>query len=127
MTIEAISSNALPTPAGPFSPAVRSGGFIFMSGQVGQDPATGKLVAGGVEAEARQIFRNAATLLDAAGKGLRGRGAGRHLPDRHRRFRGGQCHLRRARSRRLFRRGRRSLRRRFPLGATIEIEFVVEG
>ena len=39
-----------------------------MSGQVGQDPATGKLVAGGVEAEARQIFRNAATLLDAAGK-----------------------------------------------------------
>ena len=68
MTIEAISSNALPTPAGPFSPAVRSGDFIFMSGQVGQDPASGKVVAGGVEAEARQIFRNAATLLDAAGK-----------------------------------------------------------
>jgi 2-iminobutanoate/2-iminopropanoate deaminase len=68
MTIEAISSNALPTPAGPFSPAVRSGDFIFMSGQVGQDPATGKLVAGGIEAEARQIFRNAATLLDAGGK-----------------------------------------------------------
>ena len=68
MTIEAISSNALPTPAGPFSPAVRSGDFIFMSGQVGQDPATGKLVAGGIEAEARQIFRNAATLLDATGK-----------------------------------------------------------
>lgn len=70
MTIEAISSNALPTPAGPFSPAVRSGDFIFMSGQVGQDPATGKVVAGGVEAEARQIFRNAATLLDAVGKGF---------------------------------------------------------
>ena len=68
MGIEAISSDALPPPVGPFSPAVRSGGFIFLSGQVGVDPATGQLVVGGVEAEARQIFRNLATLLDAAGK-----------------------------------------------------------
>lgn len=68
MGIEAISSDALPPPVGPFSPAVRSGGFIFFSGQVGVDPATGQLVEGGVEAEARQIFRNLATLLDAAGK-----------------------------------------------------------
>ena len=68
MGIEAISSDALPPPVGPFSPAVRSGDFIFFSGQVGVDPATGKLVAGGVEAEARQIFRNLATLLEAAGK-----------------------------------------------------------
>ena len=58
----------MPPPVGPFSPAVRSGGFIFFSGQVGVDPATGQLVEGGVEAEARQIFRNLATLLDAAGK-----------------------------------------------------------
>ena len=70
MGIEAISSDALPPPVGPFSPAVRSGGFIFFSGQVGVDPATGQLVEGGVEAEARQIFRNLATLLDAAGKSL---------------------------------------------------------
>ena len=68
MGIEAISSDALPPPVGPFSPAVRSGGFIFFSGQVGADPATGQLVEGGVEAETRQIFRNLATLLDAAGK-----------------------------------------------------------
>ena len=68
MGIEAISSDALPPPVGPFSPAVRSGGFIFFSDQVGVDPATGQLVEGGVEAEARQIFRNLATLLDAAGK-----------------------------------------------------------
>ena len=68
MGIEAISSDALPPPVGPFSPAVRSGGFIFFSGQVGVDPATGQLVEGGVEAETRQIFRNLATLLDAAGK-----------------------------------------------------------
>ena len=68
MGIEAISSDALPPPVGPFSPAVRSGGFIFFSGQVGVDTATGQLVEGGVEAEARQIFRNLATLLDATGK-----------------------------------------------------------
>ena len=68
MGIEAIHSDALPPPVGPFSPAVRSGDFIFFSGQVGVDPATGKLVDGGVEAEARQLFRNLATLLEAAGR-----------------------------------------------------------
>ena len=68
MGIEAISSDRLPPPVGPFSPAVRSGGLIVFSGQVGVDPATGELVAGGVEAEARQIFRNLATLLETAGK-----------------------------------------------------------
>ena len=68
MTIQAIKSDALAPPVGPFSQAIRSGDFIFFSGQVGQDPATGKLVAGGVEAEARQLFRNLATLLEAAVK-----------------------------------------------------------
>jgi len=68
MTINAIQSDRLSPPVGPFSPAIRSGDFIFFSGQVGQDPSTGKLVAGGVEAETRQLFRNLATLLDAANK-----------------------------------------------------------
>lgn len=68
MTIQAIKSDALSPPVGPFSQAIRSGDFIFFSGQVGQDPATGKLIQGGVEAEARQLFKNLATLLEAAGK-----------------------------------------------------------
>lgn len=68
MGIEAISSERLSPPVGPFSPAARSGKLILFSGQVGQEPVTGKLVEGGVEAEARQIFRNLATLLEAAGK-----------------------------------------------------------
>lgn len=68
MTIESVHSEKLAPPAGPFSPAVRSGDFIFFSGQVGQDPSSGKLVEGGLEAQARQLFRNLATLLDAAGK-----------------------------------------------------------
>lgn len=68
MTIEAIRSDKLSPPAGPFSPAIRSGDFIFFSGQVGQDPATGKLAEGGVEAQARQLFRNLAELLEAVDK-----------------------------------------------------------
>ena len=67
MGIEAIRSDRLSPPVGPFSPAVRSGDLILFSGQVGQDPATGKLVEGGVEAEARQLFRNLAALLETAG------------------------------------------------------------
>ena len=68
MTIEAIRSDKLSPPVGPFSPAVRASDFLFFSGQVGQDPATGKVVDGGVEAEARQLFRNLAALLEVAGK-----------------------------------------------------------
>jgi 2-iminobutanoate/2-iminopropanoate deaminase len=66
--IEAVRSDGLSPPVGPFSPAIRAGDFLFFSGQVGQDPATGKLVDGGVEAEARQLFRNLGTLLEAAGR-----------------------------------------------------------
>jgi 2-iminobutanoate/2-iminopropanoate deaminase len=68
MGIEAIRSDSLSPPVGPFSPAVRSAGLVLFSGQVGQDPKTGKLVEGGVEAEARQTFRNLEALLEAAGK-----------------------------------------------------------
>lgn len=68
MTIETIRSEALSPPVGPFSPAVRSGDFLFFSGQVGQDPATGQLAPGGVEAEARQLLRNLEALLGAAGR-----------------------------------------------------------
>jgi 2-iminobutanoate/2-iminopropanoate deaminase len=53
---------------GPFSQAVEAGGFIYFSGQVGQHPATGKLVAGGIEAETERVFRNLSALLKTAGK-----------------------------------------------------------
>jgi len=68
--IEAVLSDKLSPPVGPFSPAIRAGDFLFFSGQVGQDPA-GKLVDGGIEAETRQLFRNLAALLEAAGKSFR--------------------------------------------------------
>jgi len=64
----AIVSTKLAPPAGPFSQAIRIDGFIFFSGQVGQDPATGKLVEGGAVAEAECLFVNLAAALDAAGR-----------------------------------------------------------
>lgn len=57
-------------PVGPFSPMVGAGGFLFISGQVAQDPGTGRLVTGDVEAQTEQIFKNLEQLLRAAGKGL---------------------------------------------------------
>ena len=67
MSLTAIRSDQLAPPVGPFSQAVSTGDLIFLSGQVGLD-ADGRLVAGGVDAEARQIFANLGAVLDAAGK-----------------------------------------------------------
>ncbi len=66
----AVTSPDLTPPVGPFSQAIEVGGFIFFSGQVGQDPTTGKLVAGGIAAETERIFQNLSAVLKAAGKGF---------------------------------------------------------
>src|SRR6202162_589118 len=55
-------------PVGPFSQAIEVGGFLYFSGQVGQDPTTGKVVEGGIAAETERVFRNLAAVLKAAGK-----------------------------------------------------------
>jgi 2-iminobutanoate/2-iminopropanoate deaminase len=68
MSKNAVTSLELAPPVGPFSQAIEVGGFLFFSGQVGQDPATGKLVAGGVESETERVFQNLAAVLKAAGK-----------------------------------------------------------
>jgi 2-iminobutanoate/2-iminopropanoate deaminase len=68
MTKKTITSPELAPPVGPFSQAVVAGGFIFLSGQVGQDPATGKVVSGGLEAETERVFQNLASVLAAAQK-----------------------------------------------------------
>jgi 2-iminobutanoate/2-iminopropanoate deaminase len=59
-----------PPPSFPYSPAVRSGDHVFLSGQTGVDPATGELVEGGVEAQTEQIFKGLARVLSAAGLSL---------------------------------------------------------
>ena len=68
MTKTAITSPELTPPVGPFSQAIKVGGFIYFSGQVGQDPTTGKLVAGGLATEAERVFQNLSAVLEAAGK-----------------------------------------------------------
>lgn len=70
MTKKAISSDKIARAAGPFSAAIHSGTMIYLSGQVAQDPATGKLIEGDVRAQTEQIFKNLKAVLEAAGKSL---------------------------------------------------------
>ena len=71
MEKHSVSSTQAPQALGPYSQAVRYGNLLFLSGQVGIDPQTGKLVEGGVEAQARQVFKNLEAVLAAAGINLR--------------------------------------------------------
>jgi 2-iminobutanoate/2-iminopropanoate deaminase len=66
--MQAIFSDRLAKPVGPFSPAMRSDaeGYIFVSGQIGQSTGTGKLVEGGIEHETEQVFANLAAVLEAS-------------------------------------------------------------
>ena len=66
MTI--VSSPDAPAAVGPYSHAVQAGGLLFCSGQVALKD--GALVAGGVEAQTRQVFENVRAVLEAAGLGL---------------------------------------------------------
>ena len=66
MTRQAIATALAPAAIGPYSQAVDVDGFLFCSGQLGLDPATGDLVEG-VEAQAERALRNLGAVLDAAG------------------------------------------------------------
>lgn len=68
--VESVHSDRAPAAIGPYSQAVRAGGYVHCSGQIGLDPATGNLVAGGVAAETRQVLRNLAAVLEEAGSGF---------------------------------------------------------
>ena len=70
MAREEVRSPELPEPVGPFSQGIRSGDLVYTSGQVGTDPATGRLAEGGVAAEAEQAMRNLQSVLAAAGLGF---------------------------------------------------------
>ncbi|MEO8509950.1 MAG: Rid family detoxifying hydrolase [Chloroflexota bacterium] len=69
MTPETIQTDAAPAAIGPYSQAVRAGGFVFTAGQVGIDPTRQQLVEG-VAAQATQALANLAAVLEAAGTGL---------------------------------------------------------
>lgn len=67
MTRQAVSTSGAPAAIGPYSQGIEADGFVFCSGQIGLDPATGELVGGGVEAQAERALRNLSAVLDAAG------------------------------------------------------------
>ena len=62
-----ITTENAPKAIGPYSQAVRTGNLLFVSGQLGIDPATAKLAEGGVEKEAVQALTNMSKILEAAG------------------------------------------------------------
>jgi 2-iminobutanoate/2-iminopropanoate deaminase len=67
MPKQAISSSNAPKAIGPYSPALRAGQLLFVSGQVPIDPATGTMVTGDVAAQTRRVLENLGALLAAAG------------------------------------------------------------
>lgn len=67
MTKAAIITDKAPAAIGPYSQAVKAGGFLFTSGQIALDPKTGSMVQGGVESETRQVLENLREVLAAAG------------------------------------------------------------
>lgn len=67
---EVLVPERAPKPLGPYSHGVRSGRWVFTSGTIGNDPATGKLVSGGVAAETRQALTNLGGTLRAGGTSL---------------------------------------------------------
>jgi len=66
----AVKTDKAPKPAGPYSQAIRAGDFIFVAGQGGVDPATGKFVEGGIEEQTKQTLKNIEAILKAAGSSL---------------------------------------------------------
>jgi len=64
--LEKILTRDAPAPIGPYNQAVRSGDFVFCSGQIALDPATGELVPGDVAAQTRQAMNNLSAVLTAA-------------------------------------------------------------
>jgi len=68
--MEIVSTDAAPAAIGPYSQAIVANGFVFCSGQIAIDPATGQMVPWVIEDQTRQVLRNLAAVLEAAGSSL---------------------------------------------------------
>ena len=64
---ETITTNAAPAAIGPYSQAVKSGGFVFCSGQIPIDPTTGEFVSEAISEQTEQVLKNLGQVLKAAG------------------------------------------------------------
>ena len=65
-----IQTDKAPAAIGPYTQAIKTNGFVFASGQIPIDPATGEFVAGGIGEQTEQVLKNLAAVLEAAGSGL---------------------------------------------------------
>ena len=66
-TREAVSTPNAPKAIGPYSQAIKANGFVFISGQVAFDPATGNLISGGIAEQTERVLNNLGAILQAAG------------------------------------------------------------
>ena len=67
---ERIQTNNAPQAIGPYSQAIKAGGFVFISGQIPIEPLTGEFVAGGITEQTEQVLKNLAAVLEVAGSSL---------------------------------------------------------
>jgi len=67
---QVIATDKAPGAIGPYSQAIKCGDFVFTAGQIPMDPATGKLVEGGIEEQTERVMQNLTAVLDAAGTSL---------------------------------------------------------
>jgi 2-iminobutanoate/2-iminopropanoate deaminase len=65
-----VKTGLAPQAIGPYSQAVKAGGFVFASGQIPIDPETGQFVSGGIAEQTRQVMKNLSAVLEAAGSDL---------------------------------------------------------
>ena len=70
-TRSVVQTESAPKAIGPYSQAIVANGFVFCSGQIPLDPATGKVVAGGIEEQTQQVLKNLSAVLKAAGSDIK--------------------------------------------------------
>ena len=67
---DVVATKEAPQAIGPYSQAIKSGGFLFSSGQIAIDPSTGQVISGDVAAQTERVMKNLAAILKAAGLSL---------------------------------------------------------
>jgi 2-iminobutanoate/2-iminopropanoate deaminase len=69
-TTQVVQTDKAAAPIGPYSQAIKANGFVFVAGEKGIDPRTGKIAPGGIAAETRQTLENIRNILEEAGSGF---------------------------------------------------------
>lgn len=70
MARQAVNTDKAPKAIGPYEQAIKANGFVYTAGQIPLDPATGEIVEGAVDVQARRVLDNLSAVLDAAGSSL---------------------------------------------------------